>query len=128
MSGTKTTQACYICAKFKVACKGRKGPLYDSPGSGAKPSAPEELETVQKGPTDGEWESPKKPSAKKSEKRKFKPNLPTAQQIIQSSLVRDTGELPHKQRLAQPQLAPKSQPDRKGKKKGKMDDSDTLKR
>ena len=107
----KTTQACYICAKFKVACKGRKGPLYNSLGSGAKPSAPEELEMAQMGPTDGELESPKRPLAKKSDKRKGKSNLLTTQQIIQSSLARDTGdeaELPHKKRLARPQLAPKS--------------------
>ena len=102
---------CYICAKFKVACKGRKGPLYNSPGSGEKLSASEELEMVQMGPTNGERESPKRPSAKKSEKRKGKPNLPTAQQVMQSSLARDTGdeeELPCKKRLPQPQPAPKS--------------------
>ena len=43
--------------------------------------------------------------------RKGKPNLPTSQQIIQSSLARDTGdeaELTCKQRLARSQLAPKS--------------------
>ena len=99
----KTTQVCYICAKFKVACKGGKEPLYNSLGSEAKLSAPEELETVQTGPNDGERESLKRPLAKKPEKRKGKPDLLTAQQIIQSSLARDTGdkaELPHKKRPA----------------------------
>ena len=71
------TRACYICAKFKVSCKGRKGPLYDSPTLGAKPSAPEELETAQMGPTDEEQESPKRQLAKKSDKRKGKNNVPT---------------------------------------------------
>ena len=91
--------------------QGEKGAPLQFSRSGAKPSAPEELEMAQTGPTDGEWESPKRPSAKKLEKRKGKPNLPTAQQVMQSSLARDTGdeeELPRKKRLPQPQPAPKS--------------------
>ena len=116
----KTAQACYIC-KFKVACKGRNGSLYDSLGSGEKLSAPEELETAQMGPPDGEQESLKRPSAKKSEKRKGKTNLPSAQQIIQGSLARDTGdeaELPCKKRLAQPNQH--QSPDQTGREKRKV--------
>ena len=51
-----------------MACKGGKEPLYNSSGSEAKLSAPEELETVQMGPNDGERESLKRPLAKKTRK------------------------------------------------------------
>ena len=70
-----TIQACYPCAKFKKACKGAKRPLYNS---GAESSAPEELVTVQTGPTDGEQVSLKKQLAKRSNERKGKSNLPTS--------------------------------------------------
>ena len=49
-----------------------KGALYNSPGLQAEPSAPEELEMMETGPTDGEWESSKRKSSKKTDKRKGK--------------------------------------------------------
>ena len=98
----KTMQACYICAKFKVACKGQKGPLYDSLGLRAKPSAPEELETMEMGPTDGEWESPKIKSSKKANKRKGKSKfthcLIDYQKYCLAMDTGDEGEVPHKKR------------------------------
>lgn len=39
----RSNRACYPCGKAKVACKGNKGPLDDSPGPAAGSSAPQTM-------------------------------------------------------------------------------------
>lgn len=58
----ENAQACYICAKSKLGCKGAKGPKHDFPASAG----------------DEEGERPNRGSARKFEKRKGKRDLLTS--------------------------------------------------